>query len=541
MTAFEKGYRAFTDMTGANIAAFGGEEYVGNVENAIDELSNAINELSKDGKSKEILKGIAAEHWHSHTHNIDAAVKGVSARTEVLESHVVGSVDVKGNWKDSDYSLKYHKDGDASAKAQAEIYRAKYEAFRNTQIEKGKQPLSYEDYFQQEYEKYLSECARKNRTPQNINEVFPGYKDYNNPLYMEQHRLIAKDQLEEARAWLNRRIIEESNGGRPDQVKRYQETLDKLTDRIKSNEGSESIPISKEEAEEIARLAKEENFDPADWGLTTEELIQWEHIMKQANKAGLSAAVISVVLEVAPELIKIIMRALRDEGVDIDEFKRLGFISLKSSTLGYIRGSVAAAVTISCKAGKLGESLKSADPTVIGAVVALTMNTIQNATLMAFGHMNTYEFANRCIQDLLTASCSFAVGIAMKEAVSKLMGAALQAALPQLPVVAFMLGSFIGSVIGSFIYHTTYSCMMSYSINSGCTFFGLVKQDYVLPDDIIEDLGLELFEYEKFIYEEFEHETFEFEEFEFEEFEYESINISIIRRGVIGVNCIGYV
>jgi hypothetical protein len=323
MLAFKNGYRAFISAAGANMAAFGGTGYVENVENAIGELQKAINNLSKDGKKVAQLKGVAAEHWHARTHNIDAALKGVSARAEVLESHVAGSVDIKGNWDDSDFGLKFFQNGSAAGRAQAEIYRAKYEVFRENQIEKGYQPISYEGYFQQEYEKYLSECVKKNRIPQTIDEVFPGYKDPNNPLYLEQHRLIAKDQIEEARVWLRRKVLEESHGGRPEQVKRYQETLDKLTDRVKSNEGSESIPISKAEAEELARLAKEEGFDPADWGLTTGELIGWDDIMRQANQAGLSAAVISVVLEVAPELIKIIMKTFHDEGVNADDFKRL--------------------------------------------------------------------------------------------------------------------------------------------------------------------------------------------------------------------------
>lgn len=528
MTTFENGYRAFADLAGVNVAAFGGGGYVGNVEIAIDELQKAINTLSKDGKGIDTLKGVAAEHWHAHTHNIDAAVKGVSARAEVLKSQVVGSVDVKGNWKDADYGSKFYKNGGAAGKVQAEIYRAKYEKFCKSQTKAGNEPLSYEGYFQQEYKKYLTECGKKNRVPQSIDEVFPGYKDPNNPLYMGQHRLIAKDQLEEARAWLKTKILEESNGGRQDQVKRYQETLDKLTDRVKSNEGSESIPISKEEAENLAKLAKEEGFDPAKFGLTTEKLIGWDDIMRQANQAGLSAAVISVVLEVAPELLKIIMKLLYDEGVDEKDFKRVGFAALKGTSLGYVRGSVAAAITIACKSGKLGTALKGTDPTVIGAVVALTMNTIQNATLMAFGRITTHEFANRCIQDLFTTSCSLALGYA------------LQTLLPQLPVVGYMIGSFVGGVVGSFTYQTAYSCVMSYCINSGCKFFGLVKQDYILPKEILEELGLAIFEYEEFEYDTFECEKFEYDTFQYEEFEYAPVNISFIRRGVIGVNTIGY-
>ena len=528
MSAFESGYKIFSDLAGANIAAISGGGYVGNVEIAIEDLQNAINNLSKDGRGIDTLKGVVAEHWHARTHNIDAAVKNVSARTEVLESHVVGSVDVKGNWVDSDYGLKFYANGEAAGKAQAEIYRAKYEMFKNGQIEKGLEPPTYEGYFQQEYDKYLVECAKKNRAPQGIDEVFPGYNDPNNPLYLGQYRLIAKDQMEEARAWLSRRILEETNGGRSEQAKRYQETLDKLTDRITSNEGSESIPISKAETEELSRLAKEDGFDPAKLGLTTEALIGWDDIMRQANQAGLSAAIISLVLEIAPELIKIIMKSLHDEGVDSSDFKRLGFAALRGSTLGYIRGSVAAAITISCKSGKLGMALKGANPTVIGAVVALTMNTMQNATLMAFGHMTTNEFANRCIQDLFTSSCSLA------------LGSALQAFLPQLPVIGFMIGSFIGGVVGSFAYSTSYSCFMSFCVDTGCTFFGLVRQDYTLSKEILEELGLTFFEYEEFEYEMFENENFEFETFQYEEFEYAPVNIRIIRRGVIGVNSIGF-
>jgi hypothetical protein len=540
MTAFENGFQAFRDKAGADLSALGGAEYVGNVENAVEELRTAINNLSKDGRDIARLKGVVAEYWHAHVHNIDAVRKGVSARAKVPESHVLGSPDIEIDGE-ANFGLKFLQSGDAAAKAQAEIYRARYEMFREKQIAKGNQPLSYEEYFQQEYKKYLDECAKNNRAPQSIDEVFPGYKDHNNPLYMGQFRIIAKDQLEEARAWLRRKILEEANGGRPDQVTRYQETLDKLTDRVKSGEGAESIPISKEEAEELAKLAKEEGFDPADWGLMPDKLIEWQHIMKQANEAGLSAAVISIVLEVAPKLLGIIMKALRDDGVNADDFKNLGFAALRGSTLGYIRGGLAAAITISCKSGKLGASLKATNPILIGAIVALTMDTVENAILMAFGRMSEHEFANRCIQNLFTATCSLVIGATMKSMVSKFAGAALQSLLPSLPVLGYMLGSFIGGVVGAFAYQTTHGCVMSYCVYTGCTFFGLVKQDYTLPKEIMEDIGLGIFEEEEFEQEPFETEEFKSEIFENEEFEHEYFSVRILRRGVIGVNTVGYV
>jgi hypothetical protein len=534
MSAFTEGYQAFTQNAGVNISAISGGEYVGNVETAIGELERAFNqdlrftacgEVIKTGIKQ--LKGDAAEFWHAYTHNVDAAVKGVTARAEVIRSHVVGSVDVQGNWYDSAYGLKYIKDAKGSAKDQAEIYRAKYEQWAKNRIKDGVKPLP-EEYFKIEYEKYIRECKDAGRSPQSFDEVFPGANDLNNPLYLGQFRLVPRDQLKDAETYLKRWLAEESHGGRSEQVKRYQDALDKLTDRIKSSEGSESIPLSKDQAEKLAEIAKEGEFDPADWGITTEDLIEWEYIMQQAYKAGLSAAVISIVLEVAPKLLETITKLINDGEVDAEDFKRVGFAALKGSSLGFVRGSVASALTIACKSGKFGMSLKDVNPTVIGAVVALTMNTLQGAVLMSFGKMSKQEFADQCIQNLFTASCSLA------------LGSALQSLLPELPVLGFMLGSFIGSAVGSFAYKTGYNCVMSYCVDTGCTFFGLVDQDYALPDNILKEIGLEVFEYEKFEPEAFELEKFELERFDLEKFELDSIGITFLRRGVIGVGRVGY-
>jgi len=535
MSDFLDGWKAFAGIAGVNAASFGGAAYVGTVDTDIKELERGINgelrhTLSGAVKQTDInfLKGDAAEYWHALTHNIDAAVKDSKARAEVARSHVLGSPDVKGNWKDGDYGLKYMKEAEASAQAQAEIYRNKYEKYAKSQLDKTGIKPSPEDYFKSEYEKYLKECEKNGKTPESIDKVFPGKDDLNNPLYSGQMRLIPKEQLKEAEKYLKQMIAKEANGGRPEQVKRYEDALKKLTDRIKSSDGAESIPLSEEEAKELAKLAKEGKFDPATWGLTTEELIKWEYIMEQAYKAGLSAAVISVVLEVAPVLISMISELIRDGEVDSDKFKKLGFASLKGGSLGFVRGTVASAITIACAAGKFGEALKGAKPTVIGAVVALTMNTLQNATLMAFGRISNREFANICIRDLTVTCCSLA------------LGSAIQALLPELPVLGYMLGSFIGSVIGSFVYNVGYNCVISFCVDTGCTFFGLVKQDYTLPKEVLINMGLDVFEYEKFIPKRLTFKKFEPKRFTPQKFEPQKIGITFLRRGVIGVNCIGY-
>ena len=103
-----------------------------------------------------------------------------------------------------------------------------------------------------------------------------------------------------------------------------------------------------------------------------------------------------------------------------------------------------------------------------------------------------------------------------------------------------MLGSFIGGVIGGFAYNIGHSLFMSFCVDSGCTFFGLVDQNYELPQEILDEIGIDVFEYEKFDYESFKYDSFQFDSFTPDVFEYDKFGITIIRRGVIGVGKIGY-
>lgn len=103
-----------------------------------------------------------------------------------------------------------------------------------------------------------------------------------------------------------------------------------------------------------------------------------------------------------------------------------------------------------------------------------------------------------------------------------------------------MIGSFIGSVIGSFVYKGIYSCVISFCIESGSTFFGLVDQNYEMPDEILKEIGVEVFEYEKFTPKSFTPARFEIKRVEWDQFTPVKISISFLRRGVIKVGVIGY-
>ena len=110
----------------------------------------------------------------------------------------------------------------------------------------------------------------------------------NDPIYEGQVRLIPADQLKAATTWLQEKIVKEATI-RPEQVKRYQDTLDLLKDRIADNEGNESIPLSKADAEKLATLAKEGKFNAEDFDITAPELINLEMVVKTSLKDGASA------------------------------------------------------------------------------------------------------------------------------------------------------------------------------------------------------------------------------------------------------------
>lgn len=71
--------------------------------------------------------------------------------------------------------------------------------------------------------------------------------------------------------------------------------------------------------------------------------------------------------------------------------------------------------------------------------------------------------------------------------------------------------------------------------------FGLVEQNYELPEDVIKEIGIEVFEYEHFDYQRFEPERFSFGKFEIQQNEVDRIELPFLRRGVIGINAIGYI
>ena len=513
MLGFEEGYKHFTKNATSILSSLKVEEHFKNVDshNATakdynNEIKNLIKDLKKIEKWKtdpKQSKGNIAEVLYARTFNLDAIKKGSSDRAKVLKSHGFASVDIKTKYGKK-YSLKFDATGELSAKEQS---TSVFERFCKYKSGGGKDTL---DEF----------LKKRNYDDDSV---------LHDPIYSGQIRIIPRDQVEVATKWLERKIAHVS-ATRPEQLKRYQETLDMLKYKLQNSEGVESISLSKKEAELLARMVKDGDEEEVlkKLGITREEFLNYESIIKLAMKAGLTAGVITMVLKTAPEILKVMYYLMEEGEIDKKQLEKTGKVAITSFGEGFVKGFISGLLVSLCKKGVFGKELKKAPSPIIGTVVYLVFNVIINASKVARKKMTRRELANELVKDMYVATMSIAGGL-------------IGQAFIKTPVLGYMIGSFVGTIVGSVTYSIEQKVVMSYCVDSGFTMFGLVEQDYTLPEDIIEEIGLEVFDYETFDFETFETESIEFESFDADTFETENIGIKVLRRGVIEVHKIGYV
>jgi len=512
MSSLEDGYSFVKRNAGALNASLEAAEYVSELEKEIDSFVKKINDAGLQNKNAPIdnFQGFVAEYWHAYTFNLQAKAADSSSRASVLETvrSQLASVDVvvKDGTLQYDFGLKYYKNSIRSARAQSQSILDRYMEYRQDKA-----------------------------NPKTIEEYLAGTpfadKNVHSPLYEGQIRIIPAEQLEQTKEILRRAYLKESYN-RPELALKYKDTLDNIDAVIRDGHGIKSLELSRQDSANLARAAQEEKVDAKclrEYGVSLDQAIKNEYIFKHAFKAGTTAAVISVVLKTAPEILKAISFLIKNGYVSQEHFKKVGFAALDGSATGFLRGAVAAGLTIGCKSGMFGTVMKSVSPSVIGALTVLAITTMKDAFEVALHRKSTSDLTVNLVRNMIVATSAL-VG-----------GALVQAALLSFPAFGFMLGSFIGSVVGSFAYSFGGKAFLSFCVDTGFTMFGIVKQDYRLPSYVLESLGLDFFEYENFEYEEFEYEQFEYEQLEYEEFEYDQFEIQPLRRGIIGVRTIGYV
>ncbi len=492
----EKSNRA-SQQAAALATAAQREAHVDDVQGAIDRFQQNMNASQGIQTAAAQFKGNVAETWHAETFNVNAVLNESSNRAQVLNSHELGSVDIKLSSGET-ASSKYYKTATASANQQAKTLG---DAYREYQRKGGN--LSFEEY------------ATQHGYSPNVGAA----------LYEGQVRLVPAEQLKEVQETLKAQIDEALADGRTEDAARLQETFDKVSDRLRDAKGNESIPLTTEEATEIADQVKDGTFDPNKYDVSTEELFTNEVIFQKAIHAGISAAVLTTVIKVAPEIINSIKQLIDEGKIDPDQLKTVGFAAISGGAEGFLNGSVSATLTMACHSGRLGAFAKTIDSSAIASLTVIVIHTMEDAFAVAIGKKTQQELTARFMQESFTTSCAILCGTTLNMI---------------LPAFGYLLGSFAGSLAGSYLYSAAYDKAISFCVTSGWTFFGLVDQDYTLPDEMVKNLGIALFEPERCTYKKFKPRSFSVQRVTPKTLIPEKISFTVLRRGVIAPNRIAY-
>lgn len=445
---------------------------------AIDQLAKNINEHPHLNLDVEQFKGFVAEEMHAGTFNIDAIRQGSEHRAWTLQDTGYATVDVETNFGKS-YSLKYSNTAKGSENMQAAL------------------------------------------NPNNRAAKYHG-----------QERLIASEQVDEAKGWAHRRGLKDIQN-RPDVSKAHMETEKHLTGKISDSEGVESKELTIKESKQIAKEAKDGGFDPEKHGYSKDPLLEEVRIdyINRAMKAGLTAAAISAITQIVPELYKAIDYLIKHGEIDVAGLKKSGKKVISASGEAFLRGSIAYVVEMAIQEGLLGETFKQVNASVVGVAVTVILGTIKDSILVAAGKMTTKEMGIKFI-DTIVISSGYLVSM-------KVGGAIAQTLCPQLPGIGYAIGSLLGCSV-AVVYNIGKKKLISFCVDTGFTCFGLVEQNYELPDEVLREMGVHYIPVPKTEIQRFDVNRTS-TAVEINTSDYETIDITVLRRGVIGINRIGYV
>lgn len=462
MDSFRQAYKKTAKSFGGFDGAFTSNEFVSAVQDTIDETIRNLKTTTAQYKNCEDgLKGYLFEDWHGGAFNIDVArsgKEGISAIVPKVTSGPYVKIDV----------IIMKPDG-AHLGAQLKCF-------------------------------------------DNAHSIA---KEIIRPDYKGLQLIIPSEHLENVRAiletWLNH----------PDYTVQAADALQRINDRIQAM-GNSSIPITDEMMQQMAEDLRKGTLDPEKYGLSSNTIIKWTDIARESAEAALNAALLTALLKAAPHLWETMSLLVKEGSIDPDALKKAGIAAISGATDGALRGSLAAAITASCKSGLLGQPLKNISPSTIAAGTVVAINAIQNAIDLYHGKMSQAEFAEACIRDSVIVS----IGIA---------GASIGQVFITVPILGALMGNFIGSICGTIIYEGSRQIFFSFFIDSGVSFLTIVKQDYTVPKEVLRQAGFDLIELNELSLKRLELNTLQLNRLDVN-----TIDITVLKRGLISVNCIGY-
>ncbi len=347
-------------------------------------------------------------------------------------------------------------------------------------------------------------------------------KAISRPDYENSFKVIPGDQKEDVINAAERLAIK-NQVNRPEQADHYQDTAERASDRLHVGNAS-SKPLDEQIAKEMAKEFKRDgDIDPKKYGLASENFVEWTDIARQSGEAALHAAVLSAAISAAPYIWACIEKSIKEGKISLDSLTSNSPDILFAAGAAGLRGGIAACLTASCKTGLLGESLKSLSPVAIGMATTITINTISHAIRLRNGKISKNEFAFNCLRDTFVLASSMG-------------GAYIGQMLIPIPILGSLAGNIVGATLGSVVFYGTNHIMLGMCVENGWTFFGLVDQNYSIPEDILKKSGFDLIQLNRF-----SPSIFEYHRFSYNKFEFNKLEIAQVKRGMITCRAVGYV
>jgi len=171
----------------------------------------------------------------------------------------------------------------------------------------------------------------------------------------------------------------------------------------------------------------------------------------------------------------------------------------------------------------MGQTLKGISPTAVGMATAMALNSIENSWRYTQGQISGKELAFNSSRD--------AVALMMGGG-----GAVLGQMIILVPMLGALLGNLVGSTLGAVGVGYANNKVLGICVESGWTFWGVVDQSYVVPEEVLKEAGFDLFARQLF-----EPKQFNIARFNSPSFQVNRLGFTVVRRGVISFNTVGYI
>ena len=445
------------------------------------DIQETLNTLNTDvkGSKKRIgnLQGDMAEYYFARIFNLKARASGSPYRAEVLRSTELGSVDVliyevdpAGNaipGSAMPYSLKYYKSGKGAAAQQARTFGSEYKAVLSRKMKKDPS-ITAENYT---FDDFLKERDLDNKgiTEETL-------------LYGGQTRLIPKAKMTSAKKYLEALIKKEAD---PERRKNLQTVLDLITDVINSPDGKvDDIKLTRTKSEEIARAARKGKLDLDKLGLGIDDILTNKIIWEKSLHIGFVSGCVTLAIDLAPQLIDIIRQLFSKGIVDLESLDLTG--GLNDAGSSFIVGTLTSALTFHASRETL---LSSVTPEMISFMVMMCYTSIVTTIKGYRDNLSGSEIASQLVQNTYVLTWTYVGASLIGPQIASGLGNIIVQTVGMignsvLPVVSTMLGTLIGAILGGLSYKWLNDLSVSLCVEKGYTFFGLVKQDYTIPEPL---------------------------------------------------------